>query len=120
LQKAATDQLVAINPDALWEFGQALHTVMDSTSPAHNDENNDPAPYIFDVIQGGAFMRAHNLKEASISQEQIEHTVSLMRMAFAMTFGDAAASKATGIKPPKTCVEVFDSATGTRSKECEK
>jgi hypothetical protein len=92
---------------------------MDSTSPAHIDEDGYPAGYTFDVLSGGRQMQEHNAKEAYILPAEADRAVGLMRSLFDFTFGNRAAEKATGNKPPQTCIEVFDSATGTRTRDCD-
>src|SRR5437879_7630747 len=86
---------------ALNEFGQALHTVEDRTSPAHTDANGNPRdwngiPVTKDEVQA---VEQHNSEEANITAEQMANSVRAARDAFGQTFGQQALQEAQ--TPPK-------------------
>ena len=121
LQTSDVDELVQLNPDAVWEFGLALHTLMDSTSPAHLDEEGNPRLYVYDVLSWPPAKRIleHRSRESQITGQETDSTVDLMRMLLDSTFGMRAGELASRERTPQACVEVFDSASGSRSRSCD-
>src|SRR5207253_3230169 len=61
-----------INNTALDEFGQALHTAADRTSPAHTDANGDPRDWNGIPVTPGqvAAVQEHEAEEANPTPEQ--------------------------------------------------
>src|SRR5438552_11696676 len=61
-----------INNTALDEFGQALHTAADRTSPAHTDANGDPRDWDGIPVTPGqvAAVQEHEAAEANPTPEQ--------------------------------------------------
>jgi hypothetical protein len=90
-----------IKPAALNEFGQALHTVTDRTSPAHTNQNGNPREWSGIPVTPGEINAAqqHADEEANITPEQMNTAVNAAREAFRQTFGQAAHDQAT--KPPE-------------------
>jgi hypothetical protein len=86
-----------IGQGALIEFGQALHTVTDRTSPAHTDSNGNPK--VWEGIPTNPEQRKdtqeHVAEESTMSPEQEAETVSVAQDAFKTTFGTQAAQEAT-------------------------
>ena len=89
-----------IDDGALKEFGQALHTVEDRTSPAHTDQNGDPQ--VWNGIPTSNFQvlgaEAHEAEEENITPEQMNNAVEAARGAFGQTFGQQALTEA--MTPP--------------------
>ena len=90
-----------INNGAMDEFGQALHTVTDRTSPAHTDANGNPRdwngipnPLSPSEVQA---VQQHNAEEATATPEQFETAVVAAQQAFKTTFGNAAFQDATTV-----------------------
>lgn len=98
-----------LNSRALLQFGYALHALMDSTSPAHRDQNGNPGPFSW------WYLFPHREREATITSAQRDETIALMRLLFERAFGDAQARRAT---PPKACVQTFD-PSGDSAKTCQ-
>ena len=67
------------SPDALREFGYALHTVTDSTSPSHAGAQSWNPANIVDVVR-------HIRGEASITPAQLHSTAELARRYFGIVF----------------------------------
>jgi len=100
----------SLSDASLEEFGKAGHTVMDSTSPAHVDDQGNPLPWDiytsyqltpslgFRTINFGA-ISAHEAKEATISDAQRAWTIELLQKAFGDTYGQDALQKATVTSP---------------------
>ncbi len=90
---------------ALNEFGQALHTVTDRTSPAHTDANGNPRDWngVPNPLSPSEVRAAnqHNNEEANITPDQMNTAVNSARDAFKRTFGDKAAQDASNPPPPK-------------------
>jgi RHS repeat-associated protein len=101
-----------ISPAALTAFGNALHTVTDRTSPAH--EGNQPWFGTDDPL-GALF---HVFSERNITQKQMNSATQASRAAFQNTFGLLYLQMATQ-KPPKTCVSTTDSASGQTRQWCD-
>jgi len=98
-----------IKDQSLSMFGNAGHTVMDGTSPAHVDAQGNPRPwniYTTVTIPGeGTFpsidfaaIDQHESEESTITPEQMSAAVSALQQAFRDTYGNAAADQAS--KPP--------------------
>lgn len=90
-----------ISGDALYEFGQALHTITDMTSPAHEGFqiwNGPPYPSlipgvaIFQAIQYARYVGHHHQQETldvlKSDPVRFERIKQAAREAFAKTFGD--------------------------------
>lgn len=93
-----------INNTALGEFGQALHTVEDRTSPAHTDANGNPREWSGIPTTPGEIQAAnqHTSEESTISNDQMNNSVQAARDAFGQTFGQKALQEAeTAPKPPE-------------------
>ena len=88
---ADIDNLTHLSPEALWEFGFALHGAMDSTSPAHVEDDGDPAEYVFSAGP----MLDHIKREETITPQQMDRAVQLAQYLFGVTFGQRAAEQAT-------------------------
>lgn len=70
-----------ISDDALDFFGNALHTVTDATSPAHEG---------YQVWDLNPFhMRAHERRESAVGQDRIDEAARQARELFRETFGEA-------------------------------
>ena len=103
-QGTAPEHASEIKKAALDEFGQALHTVADRTSPAHTDENGNPRDWsgIPTTPEEVDQVKQHEAEEATATPEQFEEAVVAAQQAFQTTFGDAAFQDATTIpNPPK-------------------
>jgi len=89
-----------VNDRAMNEFGQALHTVEDRTSPAHTDQNGNPRDWSGIPVSPSEIEAAnqHSAEEATISNEQMDNAIKQARDAFRDTFGEQALEEA--IKPP--------------------
>ena len=100
-QGGTPDHANQINNRAMDEFGQALHTVEDRTSPAHTDRNGDPRDWSGIPTTPSEYEAAkqHEAEEANITDEQMNNSVQAARDAFAQTFGQNALQDA--ITPPK-------------------
>lgn len=85
-----------INNGAMNEFGQALHTVEDRTSPAHTDANGNPREWSGVPSTPGEYQAAkqHEAEESTISPEQMNNSVQAARDAFGQTFGQNALNEA--------------------------
>jgi RHS repeat-associated protein len=92
-----------IKDGALDEYGKALHTVADRTSPAHTDSNGNPRDWngIPTTPSQGEAVSQHNKEEATATPEQFESAVVAAQQAFRKTFGDAAFQDATTISNPQ-------------------
>jgi len=76
---------VGVSNEALKSFGNALHTVTDATSPAHQGYQ----PWIgTDSIKGKAAAAAHIAREATISDKELKKAVEAARNAYRKTFGE--------------------------------
>src|SRR5438876_5571790 len=91
-----------INNTALDEFGQALHTAADRTSPAHTDANGDPRDWNGIPVTPGqvAAVQEHEAEEANPTPEQVGGAVVAAQQAFKNTFGQAAFQDATTMPTP--------------------
>lgn len=91
-----------INNGAMNEFGQALHTVEDRTSPAHTDGNGNPREWSGVPSTPGEYQAAkqHEAEESTISPEQMNNSVQAARDAFGQTFGQNALNEAAPPPPP--------------------
>ena len=93
LQFTEGDERVIINEAALRAAGYGLHAVADSTSPAHNDEDGNPA--WFSLFPPTAPI-SHVLRERRYTEEQRRRTINRMRDYYGRTFGPDAAIAAFG------------------------
>lgn len=86
-----------IKTSALDEFGQALHTVEDRTSPAHTDQNGNPRDWSGLPVTPSEVeaVQQHESEEANITPEQMNNSVQAARDAFQQTFGTQALQDAT-------------------------
>jgi RHS repeat-associated protein len=88
-----------MNPEALTKFGNALHTVMDRTSPAH--EGTQPwhgSSYLFYIPA-----LIHVSREAYITRSRMQYAVQQSRMNYLLTFGFLALQHAIdGLTPVVT------------------
>jgi RHS repeat-associated protein len=113
-QQAQADWIASgqtgVAPNALTAFGNALHTVEDRTSPAH--EGNQPwyGSWHWSAVQ-------HVWAERSINQNQMNNSVASARYAYFCTFGLDLYLLA--IRAHGACVTTTDSATGTAKTTCE-
>jgi len=91
-----------INNTALDEFGQALHTAADRTSPAHTDANGDPRDWNGIPVTPGqvAAVQEHEAEEGNPTPEQFGGAVVAAQQAFKNTFGQAAFQDATTMPTP--------------------
>src|SRR5437868_2877383 len=91
-----------INNTALDEFGQALHTAADRTSPAHTDANGDPRDWNGIPVTPGqvAAVQEHEAEEANPTPEQFGGAVVAAQQAFKNNFGQAAFQDATTMPTP--------------------
>lgn len=80
-----------LSNDALSSFGNALHTVTDSLSPAHKGQQEWKGT---EGIANKAAAVDHFLTEASPSRESLKAAVAAAQEAFKETFGDEAAAAA--------------------------
>jgi hypothetical protein len=91
-----------LNDIHLYNFGEALHTVEDRTSPAHTDANGNPRDWnglptsTADKDQIDQHMR----EEANITADQMNAAVDAAHQAFKDTFGPELEKQAE--QPPKT------------------
>ena len=85
-----------INNAALNEFGQALHTTEDRTSPAHTDQNGNPRDWNGIPTSPSEVQAAeqHSAEEANITPEQMNNSVQAAQNAFGQTFGQQALQEA--------------------------
>jgi RHS repeat-associated protein len=88
-----------VNPEALFHFARAMHTVMDATSPAHRGFQVFK-PWNLNSI-GGTVMTvvgavSHGSQEKGITEEQIAANVRLIRYLYLKTFGRSASVNAFG------------------------
>jgi hypothetical protein len=99
-----------VAPNALTAFGNALQTVEDRTSPAH--EGNQPwyGSWHWSAVQ-------HVWAEHSINQNQMNNSVAAARYAYFRTFGLDLYLLA--IRAHGACVTTTDSASGTSSTTCQ-
>lgn len=97
-QGGTPDHVDQVGVAALKEFGQALHTVEDRTSPAHTDDNGNPRDWngIPNPLSPSEVEAAgeHNQQEANITDDEMNNSVNEARDAFRQTFGDKAAQEA--------------------------
>lgn len=93
IQGTTPQRLSDIKPESLVQFGTALHTVSDFTSPAHTDENGNPMLWNMNDITGVAF---HSLGEESITAAQMSNAVSRERVVFGLVYGARALCLAAG------------------------
>src|SRR5438128_2366417 len=97
-----------INNTALDEFGQALHTAADRTSPAYIDANGDPRDWNGIPVTPGqvAAVQEHEAEEANPTPEQFGGAVVAAQQAFKNTFGQAAFQDATTMPTPTLNLEL--------------
>ena len=95
-QGKATNRASDISDASLREFGRALHTLTDGTSPAHVDGRGDPRDWSgLPVSFGGyATVTQHNAEESSMSPHELQNAVSAAQGAFRQTYGNATAQQA--------------------------
>jgi len=104
-----------LSATAILEFGNALHTVTDRTSPTHTDANGNPMVWPGIPIPGTStfkqdldYAEKHAEGEKNISDEQMNNAVTAAREEFRRTFGEDAyklvidASKQGALEPPNT------------------
>jgi RHS repeat-associated protein len=91
-QNRTPENVGQINVCAMNEFGQALHTAEDRTSPAHSDANGNPREWNEIPTTPSEVKAAHQHgdEEAIITPEQMDSSVQAARDAFKQTFGDKA------------------------------
>jgi RHS repeat-associated protein len=96
-------QVNQITPGALNEFGQALHTVTDRTSPAHTDANGNPMEWAGIPVTPAEVAAAsqHAAEEANITAEQMDAAVKAARESFREAFGDVALQEAVSEPQPE-------------------
>jgi hypothetical protein len=103
-QGGAPEHANQINNGALDEFGQALHTTTDRTSPTHTDANGNPEVWPGvppNPLNGEADQEIQHIQgEETATPEQFEAAVVAAQQAFKATFGDAAFQEASTITPP--------------------
>jgi RHS repeat-associated protein len=101
-QGGAPERADQINNGALNEFGQALHTATDRTSPAHTDANGNPREWsgLPTSPSEVTAVNQHVAEEATATPEQFEIAVIAAQQAFKTTFGDAAFQEATTVPNP--------------------
>jgi RHS repeat-associated protein len=82
------------NP-ALEEFGKAAHTIADSFSPTHTDQNGNPTEGagIPTNLTEASNMESHLKGEETITRAQMSEAVAAERKAFESTFGFDALSE---------------------------
>ena len=121
LQTNDVDELVKLNPDAIWALAMALHAATDSQSPAHRDQDGNPAVFVWGTRNWPPFESVfeHRATESQITEEQRIRAIGLIRMLFELTFGTRARELATGQERQQACVEVLDSASGYNSVRCD-
>jgi hypothetical protein len=96
-----------ITGKSLDEFGQALHTATDRTSPTHTDSKGDPMVwYGIPTNQFEETMAAvHVAGEQTITDEQMKQAVNAAQELFKSTYGEAAYKQAVkqpeATKPPE-------------------
>jgi RHS repeat-associated protein len=91
-----------IKVGALKEFGEALHTVADRTSPAHTDQSTGaPRDWSGIPVTRSEFQEVsqHESEEDHINVQQMQAAVDAERQAFEDTFGLAALMDATALQP---------------------
>jgi hypothetical protein len=95
-QDGTPEQASSINKNAMNEFGQALHTVEDRTSPAHTDANGNPREWngIPTTPSEAKDSQKHSNEEEAITPEELDDSVKAARDAFGETFGDKALTDA--------------------------
>ena len=100
-QGGIPESVSQIKPEAMKEFGEALHPVTDRTSPAHTDAEGNPRDWrgIPTTPSEYSAARQHEREEATISPEQMKTAVGAARESFGRTFGLKALQEA--ITPPK-------------------
>lgn len=100
-QGGIPDKAAGINDKALTDFGKALHTATDGTSPAHVDQNGNPRDWngLPDPVSPGDWhaVGQHKAEESSPTAAQLEIAIIAAQQAFRNTFGDAAFQDATTI-----------------------
>jgi hypothetical protein len=97
VQKGTPAKASDINDKSLSLFGNAGHTVMDSTSPAHVDPQGNPLPW---NPYSPSAVKAHEAAESTISDDQMAKAVGALQQAFQDTYGPAAAQQASTPPPP--------------------
>ncbi len=100
--KGCKDGYQNLSSDALWEIGQALHTIMDETSPSHEGFqvwNGPPYPTGFDPLDAIRYaewyrnvLAPHQAKETlevlRRDSDRLNLVKKLVREEFAKAFGD--------------------------------
>jgi len=118
-QKAQADWIASGNtgmsPEALLHFGNALHTVLDGTSPAHIGYQ----PW-FGQSEWSPSAWLHALDEAFPLQFMKDAAIRAAEREFRKTFGlDSFAYMRLMQKRQRACVTTIDSRTGTVVQTCE-
>jgi len=103
-----------ISPAALTAFGNALHTVMDRTSPSHR--GNQPW-YGMNGRRNQARAARHFFGEVNMSNADRNAAVAAARAAFQQTFGSYFSQMSIN-QPLMACVTTYDSASKTTTKTC--
>jgi len=90
-----------IKDKSLDDFGRALHTVTDGTSPAHVDESGNPRDWsgLPTSPEDAEAVAEHISEEATISPQQMDIAVQAAQDAFGKTYGQQALQQAE--KAPK-------------------
>ena len=91
-----------IRIESMQEFGQALHTVADRTSPAHTDQRTGaPRDWSGIPVTSSEYqeVKQHESEEAHITDQQMQTAVDAARQAFEDTFGYAALTEVVSPQP---------------------
>jgi RHS repeat-associated protein len=101
VQGETLEHASSINKSAMNEFGKALHTVEDRTSPAHTDATGNPREWngIPTTPSEVKDSQKHGDEEEVITPEELTDSVKAARDAFKETFGDKALQEAIKEKP---------------------
>jgi hypothetical protein len=85
-----------IGDPSLNNFGQALHTTADGTSPAHVDADGNPRVWPGIPVTGPELkqVQQHEQEEAHPTSQQLQGAVGAARQAFAQTYGPRACQSA--------------------------
>jgi hypothetical protein len=110
---------------AIEAFGVLLHAVTDETSPAHEgfqpwDWRDFCSATWLGCNADSVLSHTSREGEREFTLQRENQAVGAARQWFLYTFGESFFWQATsGSSEPVACVEVSDSATGTRNKECK-
>ncbi len=101
--------------NSLYNFGQAMHPIMDNTSPTHRPfqvfDNSNMWACVVDPYACYLFweeMEVHKRGESTIFQGDLNQSVSDARQKYRSLYGDKALNLAVGIFPNATLI--FDNA----------